>query len=373
MVSRVTPLRYDLAIVGAGIIGLAHAALARERGMSVVVVERYDRAVGASVRNFGHIGVTTQEDEALVHARAGREHWLRLAAQAGFWIQPAGTLILARAEDERAIIEEFAAQRDGSVRVLDARGVREIASIADPRLLGGALCEDDLRVSSVEAIPAIASYLAASGVDFHFRTNVTGASTGVLHTSRGDIEASTIVVAAGHDTDMLFPRLAEEANIQRCLLHMLEVDAPPGSRFSPVILTGTAVLRYRGLSQRAAAQSIRDRLARDHPDLLAALVNVKMSQRPNGRLVLGDTHAYAHTHDPFRDEELDDLLLREFHALLGAPLRVRRRWHGEYAHSETEDYFVREPVPGVFLACVTNGTGMSTGLGFARSVLDRVG
>jgi len=119
MVSRVTPLRYDLAVVGAGIIGL--------RGMSVVVVERYDRAVGASVRNFGHIGVTTQEDEALVHARAGREHWLRLAAQAGFWIQPAGTLILARAEDEHAIIEEFAAQRDGSVRVLDARGVREIA------------------------------------------------------------------------------------------------------------------------------------------------------------------------------------------------------------------------------------------------------
>jgi len=161
-----------------------------------------------------------------------------------------------------------------------------------------------LRVSSVEAIPAIASYLAASGVDFHFRTNVTGASTGVLHTGRGDIEASTIVVAAGHDTDMLFPDLAEEANIQRCLLHMLEVDAPPGSRFSPVILTGTAVLRYRGLSQRAAAQSIRDRLARDHPDLLAALVNVKMSQRPNGRLVLGDTHAYAHTHDPFRDENL---------------------------------------------------------------------
>src|SRR6218665_3481835 len=126
MVSRVTPLRYDLAIVGAGIIGLALAALARERGMSVVVVERYDRAVGPSVRNFGHIGVTTQEDEALVHARAGREHWLRLAAQAGFWIPPARPPLLPRGEEEGAIIEEFAAQRDGSVRVLDARGVREI-------------------------------------------------------------------------------------------------------------------------------------------------------------------------------------------------------------------------------------------------------
>lgn len=363
---------FDLAVVGAGVIGLAHAALARERGMSVVVIERTDRPVGASIRNFGHVGITTQEGEGLTYATAGRAHWLRLAEQAGFWIRPAGTLIVARAEDEWALLQRFAELRGDAVELLTPERTRAHASIQDPDLVGAAFCGNDLRVNSPEAIPALAEYLAGSGVEFCFRTNVTGVESGTVHTSRGTIQAERIVVATGHDLDMLFPEMAEEAGFKRCLLHMLETDAPAGSHFTPVVLTGTAVMRYDGLSQYPEAQSIRDRMAADSPELLDAFVNIKMSQRPNGRLVIGDTHAYAHTHTPFKEESLDLLLLREFERLLGAPLTVRRRWHGEYATAAAEDFFVREPSPGVFVACVTNGTGMSTGMGFAEAVLNRM-
>ena len=47
--------RADVAIVGAGILGLAHAYVAAKAGKSVVVLEKSPRAAGASVRNFGMV------------------------------------------------------------------------------------------------------------------------------------------------------------------------------------------------------------------------------------------------------------------------------------------------------------------------------
>jgi glycine/D-amino acid oxidase-like deaminating enzyme len=51
--------QFDLAVVGAGIVGLAHALAAARLGKRVVV-DRDAQANGASVRNFGFVTVTGQ-------------------------------------------------------------------------------------------------------------------------------------------------------------------------------------------------------------------------------------------------------------------------------------------------------------------------
>ncbi|WP_046385607.1 FAD-dependent oxidoreductase, partial [Kitasatospora aureofaciens] len=58
--SPTTP-RSDVVIVGAGIIGLAHAFEALSNGLSVTVLDRDRRPVGASVRNFGHCCISAQD------------------------------------------------------------------------------------------------------------------------------------------------------------------------------------------------------------------------------------------------------------------------------------------------------------------------
>src|SRR5690606_12854799 len=45
--------RADIAVVGGGIVGLAVALATARQGRQVVLFERSDPAVGASVRNFG--------------------------------------------------------------------------------------------------------------------------------------------------------------------------------------------------------------------------------------------------------------------------------------------------------------------------------
>ena len=51
---------FDVIVVGAGIVGLAHAYEAARKGLKVCVVERDAACVSASIRNFGFVTVTGQ-------------------------------------------------------------------------------------------------------------------------------------------------------------------------------------------------------------------------------------------------------------------------------------------------------------------------
>ena len=71
--------RADVAIVGAGILGLAHAYVAAKAGKSVVVLERSPRAAGASVRNFGMVWPIGQPAGTMLSlSLRSRELWLEI-------------------------------------------------------------------------------------------------------------------------------------------------------------------------------------------------------------------------------------------------------------------------------------------------------
>jgi FAD dependent oxidoreductase TIGR03364 len=365
-------LSADLVIVGAGVVGLAHAVEAHARGLSVVVVERDARAVGASVRNFGHIGTTLQRGEAATYATAARERWLSLAPKAGFELLEVGTLVVARSDAELAAAEEFAAAHPDSARLLGSEQVADLFPLATAEVVGGVHLPLDLRIDPREAIPAIAAWLESEGVRFAWSTHVGSVEAGVVHTSRGDFRGRRIVYACGHGLDRHFPDIAAEYGIQRCLLQMLEV-APPGAvRIGPAILTGTGMLRYPALAAMPSVADVRAEMTLQRPELLDRVVNLMLTQRPDGSVVLGDTHDYDHTHQPFDDESVADLLLGEGARLLGSDLTVQRRWRGIYAESPETDFLIAQPHPGTKVVCVTSGIGMTTALGLAPVVLDQL-
>lgn len=380
--STTTDTAADLVVIGAGIVGLAHAAEGLARGLRVHVIERDERAVGASVRNFGHVCATAQSGQALTYALAARERWITLGERAGFGVQETGTVVVARTEAELAVLEEFAVARGAEqALLLDADATRALFPPATADVVGGAHLPLDLRVDPREALPAIAAWLEAQGVRFSWATHVGAVdpvADGIeIRTSRGTIRSARVVHAAGHDVDRLFPDVAEKAGVRRCRLQMLEV-APPGDvEIEPAVLTGLSMLRYGGFAETAAAAGVRAQFEATGPELLDVVMNLMLTQRPGtdgrpGSIVLGDTHHYDRTHLPFDDEYVAELVLREGARLLGAPLTVRRRWRGVYADSPRTDFLLDEPFPGLRVVSVTSGIGMTTALGLAPTVLDQL-
>ena len=77
--------KFDVIVVGAGMLGIAHAWAAAKRGLSVAVIERSRQAHGATIRNFGQVIVTGQAPGMMLsHAQQARELWLELADKAQF-------------------------------------------------------------------------------------------------------------------------------------------------------------------------------------------------------------------------------------------------------------------------------------------------
>src|SRR6201996_3836720 len=139
---------FDVAVVGAGIVGLAHALAAAKTGKRVVVIDRDPRANGASIRNFGFITVTGQErGDSWGLARRTRDVWAEVAPQAGIAIEQNGLYLTARSPEAVAVIEAFLATEmgEGCALVTAAQFRGAMCGLGSADLQGALYSPHDLR------------------------------------------------------------------------------------------------------------------------------------------------------------------------------------------------------------------------------------
>jgi FAD dependent oxidoreductase TIGR03364 len=363
-----TEARFDCAVIGAGIVGLAHAYWAMQAGLSVVVIDRDAAAVGASVRNFGFVTVTGQQvGQVWNRARRSRDVWAEIAPQAGIEIVHRGLYLAARRPEALACLEEFAAGPMGSgCRMLSQS---ELPSTFRDDLMGALFSPHELRVESRTAIPLLAAWLAARGVVFRRPCACLGIEPGRVMTGAGPIRADSIVVCPGTDIVTLFPEIMARHRVGLCKLHMMRL-AVPGFALPGAVMSDLGLARYLGYAQCPSLPRLMARLEAEQGQHLADGVHLIAVQSADGTLVVGDSHHAVLASEPFQPESVDALILDELQRVLDLPQPiVIERWVGFYPTS-AEAAFVEAPAPGIRLALVTSGTGASTAFGIAEETIN---
>jgi FAD dependent oxidoreductase TIGR03364 len=365
---------FDLAVVGAGIVGLAHALAAARLGKRVVVIDRDAQANGASVRNFGFVTVTGQERGASWRrARRSRDVLAEVARNAGIAVLHTGLVVIGRRPETVPVLEAFMATEmgDGCELLSGARAAVRFPMLRPESMASALWSPHDLRVESREAIPRLAAWLAeAHGVVFRREAHVKAVEPPVVETTMGRIEAEAAIVCPGDDLLSLFPERIALYGVQKCKLHMLRVAPPsPGWRLPASVMTDLSLVRYAGYAALPQTEALRRRLAIEQPEHLANGVHLIAVQSADGSLVIGDSHHYAQTPDPFAPEFVDDLILDE-HVRTIAPDRpaVIERWTGVYS-SAARTMFRDGPSDAVRLVMVTGGTGASTAFAIGEETI----
>lgn len=366
---------FDLAVVGTGIVGIAHALAAARLGKRVIVIERDAAANGASIRNFGFVTVTGQQvGQCWQRAQRSRDVWAQVAPLAGIRVEHAGLCVAARRRDAYRVLEAFTQTEMGRDCQLLTPGAaaEKVPALRHDKIAGAMWSPHELRVESREALPRLAAWLeAAHGVTFMRSTLVKHVEPPRLETTRGTVYAEHVVVCPGHDFLTLFPERIAAFGLTTCKLHMMRVR--PSAKVCPLgaaVMSDLGLIRYLGYAELPEAKALKQKLLAEQGEHLAQGIHLIVVQSADGSLVVGDSHHYGETVDPFAPTAVDDLILDEFDAVLNFPDRtIVERWTGTYASSGDRLMLVDRPSDSVRIVMITSGTGASTAFAIAEEVI----
>jgi FAD dependent oxidoreductase TIGR03364 len=369
--------KFDVAVIGAGIAGLAQAWRAAQRGHSVLLVERTSVAQGASVRNFGMIWPIGQPAGELHEiAMRSREFWLELGQNGVLETLECGSIHLAHHADEMNVLEEFRDLGRHDVSLMTPQKVLELAPLANPRgLVGGMHSVSELRVNPRVASACVAKWLAEKlRVACCFNTQITSVEGNVLRAADGrSWQADRIVICSGSDLQTLFPHVLGTSGLKLCKLQMMKSVAQTNlSRLHPHLASGLTLRHYTSFLNCPSLANVKSRVSSESPELDRYGIHVMASPFPGGEVIFGDSHEYDGDISPFDKSEIDELLLRELKKVFVLDdWKIQERWHGIYAKHPQLPIFEAECAPGVHVFVGPGGAGMTMSFGLAERTWKR--
>ncbi len=368
---------FDDAIVGAGIVGLAHAYHLGRQGRRVIVFERGLRASGASVRNFGMVWPIGQPAGPLREmALRSLDLWLEVLRDAKLWHEQCGSLHLAYREDEAQVLAEFIAgaarERYAGTMLNAAQVVARAPAVRADGLRGAMWSPVETCVDPREVIARLPDWLARRyGVRFEFGAAVTGYERPTVLAAAKTWSAGRLFVCSGDDVRTLYPGALGDEGFLHCKLQMMRSESY-GSRWrlGPMLAGGLTLRHYHAFRDCPSLGALKQRVARENPQYDRFGIHVMAAQNGLGEVVIGDSHEYDAGIEPFDKPEIERLILEYLKTFLDAPeLRIAARWHGIYAKHPREAYYVGRPAPGVTLVTGVGGAGMTLSFGLAEKVV----
>jgi FAD dependent oxidoreductase TIGR03364 len=368
-------------VIGAGVVGLASARTLSLQGYQVTIIERNEKAIGASIRNFGMLWPIGQPD-GIMYQRALRSKiiWKEIADSIGLWYEECGSLHLAKSREEWKVLQELEAAFQAANRPCSLMSPDEIKNnypgIQTKEVMGGLFSPTETIVDPREAIAAAASYLEEYlDVQFIWGKNVSEVSTGQLKSGNEIFTADLIVVCNGADFETLFPEIFASLPITKCKLQMMRFM--PGAnekRLGVSVCGGLSLIHYPSFKIAPSLPLLEEKFKQEMPEYLKWGIHVMVSQNDRGELTVGDSHEYGNTHDPFDRAIVNQLIMQYLSQFLPYDeWTLLQSWNGIYAklqNNETEIFL--NPLPGVYILNGVGGAGMTLSFGLAEEKLANI-
>jgi FAD dependent oxidoreductase TIGR03364 len=363
-------------VIGAGIVGLATARALAVNGVKVKIIERSDKAVGASIRNFGMIWPIGQPDGALYErSMLSKKIWKQLCSDAGIWFEETGSLHLAYNDDEWRVLAELQhIYKDrGYILKTAAETINTSKAVVTANIKGSLYSKDEMIVDPREAIAKIPCWLQEKyGVEIIWGKAVSCVQYPVVFAGNESFEADEIFICSGADFETLYPEIYSDQQLTKCKLQMMRMAVQPGKwRIGPALCGGLSLIHYNSFKAAPSLKELKNRYEAEYPDYIRWGIHVMVSQNQSGELTIGDSHEYGNTHEPFDKLAINQLILNYLNKMASfMDQTIIETWNGIYpklTNGETE--LVLNPEDGVTIINGLGGAGMTLSFGLAEQII----
>ena len=370
-------LQQSAIVIGAGIVGLAHARALALKGYRVTVIERHPVAVGASVRNFGMVWPVGQPSGRL-HERAMRSRaiWKQVCDSAGIWYHEAGSLHIATTAQEALVMQELAAiySAERNMRWVPADLVGHYSTAVNTTTALGALhSPHELIVESRQAIQQLPAALHQQHhIEFVWGTAVTRIQGNTVYSGTQQWQADVIFVCSGADFETLYPNVFATVPITKCKLQMMRLQAQPGfARMGAALCGGLSLIHYKSFEAAASLPALRKHYEATMPLYLQWGIHVMACQNEAGEITAGDTHEYGPHQDPFDKAHLNEMVLRYLETFARFQNNaLLQTWNGTYAKMQDgSTEYIHKPANNIWIVNGLGGAGMTLSFGLAEEVV----
>jgi glycine/D-amino acid oxidase-like deaminating enzyme len=361
---------FDVAIVGAGIVGAACADEFARRGMRVVVVDREGIGSGATGAAMGHIVVLDDSEAQFALTRYSQQLWQRLRPELPEDVEyeQRGTVWAAADEEEMAEVRRkhvYYSERGVPATVLDAQELKRLEPNLRDGLLGGLLMVEDAMLDPACAARFLMEHAQKSGAQLRLGAPVAQIGHGSVRLRDGfEMKAKVIVNAAG----AWAAELTGGVEIKKRKGHLVITDRHPGFLRHQVVELGYLKSAHGVASNSATSDS-------SSSNSRAFSVAFNVQPRRSGQILIGSSRQYGAEHKEVDEDILARMLRRAEEYMPGLrAMPAVRSWTG-FRAATPDKLPVIGPWPGddsLFLATGHEGLGITTSLATARILADQV-
>lgn len=373
--------KYDLIVVGGGILGTFHAYHALLKGLEVLQLEKDNFPVGSTARNFGQVVPSGMAGEWFDYGVRGLEIYQSIQREFDISVRNNGSYYIASDHEETQVMHELAAHynRKGYAHAVwnQAQVCAKFPDLRPDYVKEAIVFEQELSVEPETMIRRLHQYLKQKFAKYTLQYDTTvlacdSSTIGVevCTTNRQVFQAEKVIICNGYEFKLLYRDLFDDSGLQISKLQMLRTQPLPHIKLPGNILTGLTIRRYE--SFEAYCPSFQQLSIPEHYEELKKWgIHILFKQALDGSIIIGDSHEYAlgtqleelgfstSTH-------INQLMLEEANRILPIdPRQIATSWAGFYA--QHQDHIVEKDIDNhIHIRTGIGGKGMTASAGYAE-------